>query len=138
MKFKLCETQCMRQVSHIDVTKESPCGHGVVICFSVYCGEDIDFGGSVDGEILQNQLWVDTMADGAKDQVCFLWSLQAELAESVLVKLCILRGVSFAAVSFAKRGQGVSQAETQLCAAEPASMLSALHKENGVLLIKAS
>ena len=92
MKYNLSETQCMLQVSHIDVTKESPCGHGVVICFSVYCGEDIDFGGSVDGEILQNQLWVDTMADGAKDQVCFLWSLQAVLAESVLVKLCILRG----------------------------------------------
>ena len=61
----------MQQVSHIDVTKESPCGHGTVICFSVYCGEDIDFGGSGDGDIRQNQLWVDTMVDGAKDQVYF-------------------------------------------------------------------
>ena len=128
----------MRQVSHIDVTKESPCGHGVVICFSVYCGEDIDFGGSVDGEILQNQLWVDTMADGAKDQVCFPWSLQAELAESVLVKLCILKGCVICCCVVFKTSTRRFSGKDQLCDAEPAYMLSALHKENGVLFIKAS
>jgi hypothetical protein len=61
------------QVSLIDVTKESPCGHGTVICFSVYCGEGAHFGELVAGEpadgVVQNQLWVDTMADDSKDQV---------------------------------------------------------------------
>lgn len=61
------------QVSHIDVSKESPCGHGVVICFSVYCGHEAHFGELVDGQpadgILQNQLWVDTLVDDQKDQV---------------------------------------------------------------------
>ena len=73
----------MRQVSHIDVAKESPCGHGIVICFSVYCGEDVNFGESLDGQpadgIIQNQLWVDTMVDDAKDQV-----LQSFLFSSLL------------------------------------------------------
>jgi len=61
------------QVSHIDVSKESPCGHGTVICFSVYCGQNAHFGELVDDEpadgIVQNQLWVDTLADEHKDQV---------------------------------------------------------------------
>lgn len=63
---------CDTEVSHIDISKESPCGHGRVICFSVYCGENVHFGDTVDGQpadgILQNQLWVDTMADDNKDQ----------------------------------------------------------------------
>ncbi|BDA48148.1 probable DNA polymerase I at C-terminar half [Coccomyxa sp. Obi] len=63
---------CDTEVSHIDVAKESPCGHGTVICFSVYCGEDINLGESVDGQpadgITQSQLWVDTMVDDAKDK----------------------------------------------------------------------
>ena len=61
------------QVSDIDIQKESPCGHGVVICFSVYCGREAHFGELVDGQpadgILQNQLWVDTLVDEHKDQV---------------------------------------------------------------------
>jgi len=61
-------------VSHIDVSKESPCGHGTVICFSVYCGEGINFGESMGGEpadgVIQDQLWVDTMVDDTKDKVC--------------------------------------------------------------------
>ena len=64
---------CSVQVSHIDISKESPCGHGTVICFSVYCGREVHFGELVDGQpadgILQNQLWVDTLADEHKSQV---------------------------------------------------------------------
>lgn len=56
------------------MSKESPCGHGTVICFSVYCGEDINFGESMNGEpadgVIQDQLWVDTMVDDTKDKVC--------------------------------------------------------------------
>ena len=51
------------QVSDIDVTKESPCGHGRVICFSIYGGPDIHFGAELptEGAPRQDQLWVDTM-----------------------------------------------------------------------------
>ena len=51
------------QVSEIDVTKESPCGHGRVICFSIYGGPDMHFGAEphAAGAPRQNQLWVDTM-----------------------------------------------------------------------------
>ena len=48
----------------IDLSKESPCGHGIVTCFSIY-------GGTTGGKICnfaadssgpeQDQLWVDTM-----------------------------------------------------------------------------
>ena len=73
--------QCFPQVSHIDVSKESPCGHGIVICFSVYCGREVHFGELVDGQpadgILQNQLWVDTMADEHKSQVASQKSSQS-------------------------------------------------------------
>ena len=61
------------QVADIDISKESPCGHGTVICFSVYCGREVHFGELVDGQpadgILQNQLWVDTLVDEEKSQV---------------------------------------------------------------------
>ena len=51
------------QVSDIDVTKESPCGHGRVICFSLYGGPDMHFGAELPAARAprQNQLWVDTM-----------------------------------------------------------------------------
>ena len=74
------------QVSDIDIQKESPCGHGVVICFSVYCGREAHFGELVDGQpadgILQNQLWVDTLVDEHKDQVLHKspnWHLGSEV-----------------------------------------------------------
>ena len=61
------------QVSFIDISKESPCGHGTVICFSVYCGAEAHFGELVDGQpadgVVQNELWVDTLVDDQKDQV---------------------------------------------------------------------
>lgn len=34
---------CDTEVAEIDISKESPCGHGRVICFTVYGGEDVDF-----------------------------------------------------------------------------------------------
>ena len=61
------------QVSFIDISKESPCGHGTVICFSVYCGAEAHFGELVDGQpadgVVQNELWVDTLVNDQKDQV---------------------------------------------------------------------
>jgi DNA polymerase-1 len=46
------------QVSEIDVTKETPVGHGRITCFSVYCGPEMDFG---DGK---KRLWVDVLKGG--------------------------------------------------------------------------
>ena len=57
-------------MSSIDVTKESPCAKGKVICFSLYCGESsggqpLDFapGGSPRGAPRRNMLWIDTLLD---------------------------------------------------------------------------
>lgn len=52
------------QVSRIDVTRESPCGHGYVTCLSIYCGPDVHFGPPGAGGVQQSQLWVDTLLDG--------------------------------------------------------------------------
>eukprot|EP00250_Pteridium_aquilinum_P010412 c19366_g1_i1 orf=224-3553(-) len=46
---------CDTEVSDIDVKKESPVGHGKVICFSIYCGPEADFG---DGK---SCVWVDVL-----------------------------------------------------------------------------
>ncbi|KAG2498231.1 hypothetical protein HYH03_003981 [Edaphochlamys debaryana] len=34
---------CDTEVAYIDVTTQTPVGHGVVLCFSVYGGDDLDF-----------------------------------------------------------------------------------------------
>lgn len=46
---------CDTEVADIDVKKESPVGHGRVICFSIYCGPYADFG---DGK---SCIWVDVL-----------------------------------------------------------------------------
>ena len=51
----------------IDLSKESPCGHGVVTCFSIYGGDSegnvCNFASDADG-VKQDQLWVDTLLGG--------------------------------------------------------------------------
>ncbi|KAH9288195.1 hypothetical protein KI387_032312 [Taxus chinensis] len=51
---------CDTEVADIDVKKESPVGHGKVICFSIYCGSEANFG---DGK---SCVWVDVL-DGGED-----------------------------------------------------------------------
>lgn len=58
------------QVKDINLSKESPCGHGTVTCFSIYggksgSGEVCNFAADPSGPP-QDRLWVDTMLD---DQV---------------------------------------------------------------------
>lgn len=48
------------QVSGIDVKRETPIGHGEIICFSIYCGPEADFG---DGK---SRLWVDVLDGGVE------------------------------------------------------------------------
>ncbi|KAK9839857.1 hypothetical protein WJX81_006741 [Elliptochloris bilobata] len=57
---------CDTEVSRIDVTKESPCGHGYVTCLSIFCGPDVHFGEKPPGKdgVRQSQLWVDTLLLG--------------------------------------------------------------------------
>eukprot|EP01103_Thecamoeba_quadrilineata_P007290 TRINITY_DN1712_c1_g1_i1.p1 TRINITY_DN1712_c1_g1~~TRINITY_DN1712_c1_g1_i1.p1 ORF type:complete len:821 (-),score=173.14 TRINITY_DN1712_c1_g1_i1:74-2536(-) len=57
-RYHACDTE----VAGIDVKKESPCGHGTVICASIYCGPDVDFG---NGPII----WIDNLdsAEGTLD-----------------------------------------------------------------------
>lgn len=52
------------QVAFIDVTKESPVDHGMVICFSIYGGADLHFGPEQNPVTPQNQLWIDTYFQG--------------------------------------------------------------------------
>ena len=55
----------MEQVAFMDVSKESPCGHGQVICFSIYAGDEVHLGrGPPADGIIQNQLWVDSYCGG--------------------------------------------------------------------------
>lgn len=53
------------QVAFIDVTKQSPCGHGKVICLSIYGGEDLHFDNQppINGQ-KKTTLWIDTYFDG--------------------------------------------------------------------------
>ena len=60
---------CDTEVMDIDVTRESPCCHGVVTCFSIYCGSDVDFSqGNVTGDPKKTMLWVDTWLNGEDER----------------------------------------------------------------------
>lgn len=61
---------CDTEVMDIDVAKESPCCHGRVICFSVYCGPDVHFGRTppAAGQPFRSMLWVDTYLDGDENK----------------------------------------------------------------------
>lgn len=61
---------CDTEVMDIDVTKQSPCCHGHVICFSVFCGTDVHFGGAAPSDgINRSMLWVDTYLDDSKQNI---------------------------------------------------------------------
>ena len=46
----------------------SPCCHGRVICFSVYCGPEHHFGAEAEPEVKRSMLWVDTYLDGDEEK----------------------------------------------------------------------
>ena len=56
---------CDTEVSNIDLKKQGPVGNGKVICFSIYCGPDVDFGNGP-------KLWVDTLGPHA-DEMFEVW-----------------------------------------------------------------
>lgn len=51
-RYHACDTE----VANIDVKKQSPVGHGEVICASIYCGKDLDFGNGPN-------IWIDNLGD---------------------------------------------------------------------------
>ena len=82
--MSIAEHPCVyAQVMDIDLSKESPCGHGTVTCFSLYGGvgngsgsaEVCNFAADPDATP-QDQLWVDTMLDGNQVELTtlLLWS----------------------------------------------------------------
>jgi hypothetical protein len=60
------------QVADIDVTKETPVGHGRITCFSVYAGPELDFGNK------QHRLWVDVLKGGPEVMNAFKPYLESE------------------------------------------------------------
>ncbi|XP_010466250.1 PREDICTED: DNA polymerase I B, chloroplastic/mitochondrial isoform X3 [Camelina sativa] len=52
---------CDTEVSRIDVKTETPVDHGEMICFSLYCGSEADFG---DGK---SCIWVDLLGESGRD-----------------------------------------------------------------------
>lgn len=78
------------QVKDINVSKESPCGHGIVTCFSIYggssgSGQVCNFAADASGPP-QDRLWVDTMLD---DQV---WQSTSVSIQSDRVQQCFRFG----------------------------------------------
>ncbi|EGG16650.1 mitochondrial DNA polymerase A [Cavenderia fasciculata] len=51
---------CDTEVIDIDVKEQSPIGHGKIICFSIYCGPDIDFGTG-------SRIWVDILGSNGDE-----------------------------------------------------------------------
>ncbi|XP_052736254.1 DNA polymerase I A, chloroplastic/mitochondrial isoform X1 [Vigna angularis] len=71
-----CDTECVylfayyghylpillsSKVAKIDVKQETPVDHGEIICFSIYCGPEADFGGG------KSCIWVDVLDGGGKE-----------------------------------------------------------------------
>ncbi|CAH9085894.1 unnamed protein product [Cuscuta europaea] len=52
---------CDTEVSKINVKKETPVGHGEIICFSIYSGPIADFGKG------KSCVWIDVLDGGGKD-----------------------------------------------------------------------
>ncbi|XVF70588.1 hypothetical protein PTKIN_Ptkin11bG0174700 [Pterospermum kingtungense] len=52
---------CDTEVSNIDVKQETPVDHGEITCFSIYSGEDADYGNG------KSCIWVDVLDGGGRD-----------------------------------------------------------------------
>ncbi|KAJ4827344.1 hypothetical protein Tsubulata_003300 [Turnera subulata] len=52
---------CDTEVAKIDVKVETPIDHGEIICFSIYCGSEADFGNG------KSCIWVDVLDGGKSD-----------------------------------------------------------------------
>ncbi|KAL8144225.1 hypothetical protein V2J09_017257 [Rumex salicifolius] len=59
-QFRHLVHACDTEVSKIDVKQETPVDHGEITCFSIYCGEEADFGNG------KSCVWVDVLDGGGK------------------------------------------------------------------------
>jgi len=73
------------QVADIDVVKETPVGHGSIICFSVFCGREADFGGGT------TRLWVDVLKGGKAVLDAFKPYLESESIPKARRRRALLR-----------------------------------------------
>ncbi|BAT80735.1 DNA polymerase I [Vigna angularis] len=60
-KYRHLIYACDTEVAKIDVKQETPVDHGEIICFSIYCGPEADFGGG------KSCIWVDVLDGGGKE-----------------------------------------------------------------------
>ncbi|KAL9232653.1 hypothetical protein vseg_007735 [Gypsophila vaccaria] len=60
-EYKHLVHACDTEVSKIDVKQETPVNHGEIICFSIYSGQDVDYGNG------KTCIWVDVLDGGGKD-----------------------------------------------------------------------
>ncbi|XP_027940331.1 DNA polymerase I A, chloroplastic/mitochondrial-like isoform X2 [Vigna unguiculata] len=60
-KYRHLIHACDTEVAKIDVKQETPVDHGEIICFSIYCGPEADFGGG------KSCIWVDVLDGGGKE-----------------------------------------------------------------------
>ncbi|XWS27872.1 hypothetical protein CRYUN_Cryun25bG0017100 [Craigia yunnanensis] len=60
-QYKHLVHACDTEVSNIDVKQETPVDHGEITCFSIYSGEDADFGNG------KSCIWVDVLDGGGRD-----------------------------------------------------------------------
>lgn len=67
------------QVADIDVTQETPVGHGRITCFSVYCGPELDLGSN------KRRLWVDVLRGGDEVLQAFKPYLESEAVLKVRI-----------------------------------------------------
>ncbi|KAL9316627.1 hypothetical protein ACSQ67_017628 [Phaseolus vulgaris] len=60
-KYRHLIYACDTEVAKIDVKQETPVDHGEIICFSIYCGPEADFGAG------KSCIWVDVLDGGGKE-----------------------------------------------------------------------
>ena len=57
-------------------------GHGKILCFSVYCGPEMDFGGNT------RRLWVDILKGGPEVMQAFKPYLESDAVKKVRTLCC--------------------------------------------------
>jgi len=125
---------CDTEVAKIDITKESPCGHGRVICFTAYGGEDVDFAlpppaksAAGPAALKKSSLFVDTLLTRGADS---LRSPEEEAEDAAAEAARAVYSTSAPLAAAAPSAEAPS--------AEAAPLLSAAGGEGGVGCVEVS
>ena len=77
---------CDTEVAEINVLSESPVGHGRLVCFSIFCGDDAHFGLGTPNGVRQNKLWVDVLDQG-NDRAAIMESFRPFFEDAGVMKV---------------------------------------------------